>query len=924
MSVAARKVGPRLVYREAFAINDRPWVDYGRPGATLLQMAREVPVLPKHFFERHTDGVPFGEIKLNGFTIPHELWGTLKPRASAANDNKPIIISFHLAPGRGGGNSGKVIGQLVAALALTIVTAGLASGWAATYLGASQALFGAGTIGARVLAGAVGLVGALAISALAPPPARANFNQPQTNTDQTQPASATGNVLQPGGSIPRVIGTRKIFPPFIGEPVIELVGGDEVIECAVCANGPHKFESPSVQSVSIEDADDVEYETREGWDDDAPLTLVSRQGKGITPNIQMSYHAVDSSNQQQLAHPANPTKDLPVWHNISSFTNPDEIWVHLTLPSGISVNGSTNEVGIPFRIGIRKKGSSTWIQLPEIHLSDATLQQRKRALLFKFQKAPDLLPYVIPPQTGGFVYAHINVPGQSLDPLTAGWAADSYFVGPSGNDYMAYNTIGNTKVQNIALYDNRAEIFLDPATFTPGGYEIQIKRGTAYYRTSFNNANYTYGGVALDMFSYHMSGTSPIITMTRANLADLVQISRVQSIWNKYPILKPGLALLAIRARNRQLSDIAVIASGYVKDWDGTGWNNWVTTSNPAPHYVDILSGKLNLDPLDPSLRDDETIVEWRQTCEDNGWKCDLLVDDFRTQDALNLVAACGYAKTYQCEIYSVLVDLDRTAEDPVQSFSRRTCTNVRYERAFVRVPEGFIVNFTDKTQDYSGAQVIVYQRDRSIAQPGLLETTTYDGLVDRDAVIARAQFDLDQGNLRAVFYYLDAEIQTLNCRRGSLVALEHDVLSVNHGGAYIKRKITKEGNIIALELDSKIPTANEPDMHNVVDMHAIKDMHKVGMRAGIAIRRSDGTISSHAISNSIGEDNIVYLETPVADDDIFVSGEDSPDEACLVMSGLLGQEYLRLYVSDIQRGDGLNATLTLVDEAPELERYAA
>jgi hypothetical protein len=394
------------------------------------------------------------------------------------------------------------------------------------------------------------------------------------------------------------------------------------------------------------------------------------------------------------------------------------------------------------------------------------------------------------------------------------------------------------------------------------------------------------------------------------------------SIWNEAPVARMGtLALIALRARNRDVQNVSVIASGYVKDFTGA----WVTSSVPAYHYKDVLSGAQNLDPLPDELRSDTSLTAWKNLCIANGWKCDAIIDDFRTQDVLTLLASCGYAKPYQSEVYGVTVDDDRSGDDPIQIFNRRNATNFRWERAFARVPDGLIVNCVDKDNDYKPAQIVVYRRDRSLAVPGLFETVSYDGLVETDAVRARAQYDLDQADLRSIFYYFDTDIEAIVCRRGSLIGVQHDVLTQQMGDGLIKKKILNGDNeIVAIELDSTIPISNEPDMHAVTDMHAIKDMHKVGLKTGIAIRRNDGTISTHQVADPTGESDVIHLADAIGDTDAIVAQANDPKRPSLVTSGKLGTVYRRHLVSGITPGKDFQASLTSVDEAPELVRLAA
>lgn len=896
-------------------------------GQTLLEIVQSVPDLPPVFLSR-------GVVCINGMEIDREHWHVVRPKPSSAE--RPIAVTMHLPlqGGGGGGGSAKAIGAIVASLALVVLTAGIATFGIAAIDIAGTTLFAAGSISATVLAGAVGLAGALAISALTAPPtvggpgAIAGPGE-DANTDQKEAAAANGNIIDPGGSIPRVLGTRKTFPPFVCEPLVELVDDDEYVEALCALNGPHLLTDVRINDVGIDSADDVQVETREGWDDDAAVTLVTRQGRTIAPQIQLSVHTVDSDNQNRLAHQSDPDGDLPVWHQVTSRISPDEIWLHLLLPNGISVNGSTStDIRIPLRAQIRKRGDVAWINLPEFHLSDSTLQQRRRAIIFKFENDNGGALDDRPPQTGGFTYANVNVPAQTASPATSGWVADSYFVAGSGADYLNASNIGASKVQHMALFTNRVEVYLDPATFTAGAYEIRIMRGSAFQQSSFSDSAYTYSGSVKDFFTY--SGNSPTfaIPMSRSNLADVMQLIRVCSVWNEHPVQTTGLALIALKARNRNVQRISVSASGYVKDWVASpaGWTNWTTTSNPAPHYVDVLSGELNIDPLPDALRDDTSIVAWRTLCAANDWTCDAIVSDMRTVDVLSLLASCGYARPYQSDVYSVVVDNDRSADSPAQIFSRVNCSNVRMQRAFARVPDGFIITFRDdEAVDGDRSQIVVYQRDRSIATTGLFESVSYDGLTSEAKISARAQFDLDQGNLRSTFYYLDTDAEALVIRKGSLVGLQHDALLQQAGSARIASKLTTSpANITGFVLDSEIPITNEPDMMAMADILAVADMMLVGFQTAIAIRRRDGSISTHALSNATGSASTVTLSTMINDtNEIEALDQNGYQYGCMITAGLLGTEYRRLLVTAINPTKDLKATLTLVDEAPDLVRYS-
>jgi hypothetical protein len=195
--------------------------------------------------------------------------------------------------------------------------------------------------------------------------------------------------------------------------------------------------------------------------------------------------------------------------------------------------------------------------------------------------------------------------------------------------------------------------------------------------------------------------------------------------------------------------------------------------------------------------------------------------------------------------------------------------------------------------------------------------------LINLDKVEARALFDLDQANQRATFYSLDTDVESIVCRRGSLVALQHDVLTARAGDAHVKTKTLSGPNISGFVLDSVIPITNELNMHAVIDMHLVADMHLVGITTGIAIRRLDGTISTHLLSNVTGETATITLATPFTNTAEIVGYDDTSDEyGCLVVCGELNSEYRRLLVANITPGKDLRASLTLVDEAQDLVRF--
>lgn len=894
---------------------------------TLLEIVHAFDDLPPRFEER-------GTITINGHEIKRELWHVVRPKKPTGD--KPVAVTLHYPPRGGGGGGGgtlkSVIG-IVGAIALALVTYGIGSGFLFGTLGTLFSVGSFSLTGATLLAGAVGIAGALALSALTAPPTVGSgapalgSSVDDTNTDSKESASATGNVLVPGGSIPRVVGTRKVFPPLAGYPFVELIDDDEYVEGVYVLNGPHKLENIRLENSSIDDVEDVEVETREGWEDDPPLTRFNRQGRMTTPQIEMSVHKVVATAQQQILTQSDPRKSCPVWHGVVSRNDPDEIWLHLLFPSGISYQAGTTQIGIPFRMRMRRLGTTDWINFPEFHVAAATIAQLRKAVLIKWKNDE---PRQTVPASDGFVWAGTGIDLTSTDADLAHtdsfWTAHSHFT-QSGSTWLYNGAETTANIRNVNLFANRVEFYIDPAVIPRGQYEIQIKRGSIYIRSSFTQSTYVYGGFFINFFTWWVSGGINLAAGDRTNISDRCGLTRVVSIWNEYPIQESGFAIIAVRARNRSIQNLSVIASGYVPDWDGSGWTNWTTTSNPAPHYRDALVGQLNLDPLPLTLLGDTELLAWRTLCDDNGWTCDAIVDDQRLQDHLQLLASCGYAKPYQSDIYAVTVDNDRSQETPQAIFSPMNSSNFRFEKAFARVPAGLIISYRNNEQDDDRAQTIVYQSESGFSQdPTLLESVTFDGLVTEASVRARAKFDLDQANKRSTFYYLDTDIEGLPVRRGDLVGVQYDVIDRDASTARIVTVLKAGGNVTGFVLDSEIPVVNEVDMLSLPDILAVPDMLKVGLTTGIAVRHyGNGVVTTHALTGVTQDTATITLATPIADDGTIKGFDDTnAQHGCLITSGRLGSEYLRLLVAAIIPTKDMKCTLMLVDEAPTLARFGA
>ena len=201
--------------------------------------------------------------------VPREMWRYVRPKPCSVRNGKVIdvVVIFSLplgSPGGGGARGGSgggakknpiaTVATIAVLLAATVVSAG-----ALAPLDAG--LLGAGTIGAHLAGAAISLGGALAIAALVPPPSlRSNQGVVGADNGTNAAASLSGNVLAKGGSVPRVIGTHRIYPPIITPPLIEIVGDFTVAECVYGLAGPHALSNVLVGTTTEDNIPELQTE----------------------------------------------------------------------------------------------------------------------------------------------------------------------------------------------------------------------------------------------------------------------------------------------------------------------------------------------------------------------------------------------------------------------------------------------------------------------------------------------------------------------------------------------------------------------------------------------------------------------------------------------------------------------------------------
>lgn len=830
-----------------------------------------------------------GTVCINGHPVPRGAWHLVRPKAVTGGVQNAITV--HAPILGGGGDGGKNPLAILGGLALTILSGGAAGGLFATAGG----LFTAGSTSALFLAGGISLVGSLLLNALIPPPSLARDDD---GAETRREASARGNVLEPNGTVPRVVGERRMFPPLLMEPLVTFDGDDEIVEAVYGLSGPHRLRDIQAGAARIEDVQGLEMQTREGFPGAKRISLFRRYGRTDAVGQELRGHQVSADDGGLLDPSIDVSLAVPQPSLVATRRGPDVHELQLTFPQGLGRPNNPNDLlRVPIRIRIRPRGASAWRNLPEVHYQGADFRALRSTIRLVWRD-----PLVEAPTTAtgkGFVGMFFSTPGQTVAPMTVGWTADAHFYAGSGATFVDQNNLGSTGLRNYRMDRHACEFYLDPAEFPRGIYEVEIRRGCAIRNNSWSSSGYTVNGALLDLFAF--AGTNASIPFSRSELADTLVLQRSVSIWNRNPVTPGDFALIAVRGRNVSIERLSVEAGGYVRDWDGTGWNDWTVTSNPAPHYRDVLLGAQNADPLPAENIHDAGLVEWRAACEATGHECNAVMLDTSVAEALTIIAACGYARPYQSDRWGVIQDFDRSAEPVTQLFTPRNAANFNWSKAFPSLPDGLRITFDDAAQDYEARQISVFRRGIS-RDSGRMEQVRYEGVTTEAEAIARARYDLAQLELRATVFSVDVSQESLVSRRGDLVGLVHDAVARTGGFGRVV-----QGGTDGVVLEGAVTVSNEPPLEDVPDIWAVPDVWALGMTTRAVIRYPDGDVQEVALVNDTGQTDALQFAEIVP----FVP------VGALVSTHLMTTEFRRCLILDMTFKEDHEATLRLVDEAP-------
>lgn len=841
--------------------------------------------------DQYVDGLPgmvddlkdHLRVAVDGVEYSRDLWRITRPKPDMAVH---VQLRLHNL------KSAATFALIVAALAVNLIP------------GIGQ--FASAALSAAILTG-----GQLALNALFPAPRAAAGDADRGQGPGS--ASLAGNVLAKGRQLKRVMGTRRVAPDMIVWPLVEIIGEEEWIEAVFALAGPHSWADIRIGDTLASDMTDVFVETREGRRNEPALTLVTRYAFQDSPAIELSSHKLQEGDNNNLAVQSDPYSCVPRWHRVTSRGEADEIWIDLIFPEGIFDEGSTTaEMFVPVRFRMRQVGAAAWKNLPEVHFASKQARLIRKSVRLLWGDAPSPLP--TSPTTDGPVRAYRETPDQTSPPVEDdGWLADSRFSG--GVNYL--------DVQNVALYSDRAEFYLDDAGFPRGPYEIEVIKACVLATGSFTASTYVYDARTLNFFKFREGAAFEVPNNQRSRHGK-VTLSRLASVFNANPAPLGGDALLGFRGRGRSFQLITSTASGLVPTYDAAAgeWSGLAASSNPADHYRDVPAGELTATPLPTDLLDDTALLAFRQFCASNNLAVSAICDGTSLSVALQVAAAAGHGEPRQSDLWGVIWERDRSAEDPEGPFTPRNSRRGPFIKEFAERARAMIVTFADAANDYRDNEVIVYDDGIDPEDPDILfEERRCDFYTDLALVEDWGLLQLRMSRLRDTLYEREVTFDGRMVIRGDLVECQDEVWDHDTGSAVIKEILTSDGLVTGLRLDAEVPLVDEGLFNDVPDVKTVANVRLLGKSSGVRIRLDDGTILHKAITGPTGPDDEIIFATPftMPTANFGAGPEDSLTVGCLVAVGIMALESRRQIVASVTKKTVNSMRLKLFDEAPEI-----
>ena len=332
-------------------------------GLSLAQML-EASDLPQRYW-------PYLQVFVDDEEVPRDWWAQVRPKPNAR-----LFVRVNAMGGGGGGGKNPL--AIIGAIAVIAFAAWAAPALTAALFGVNVAavnaagVFTAMGLTKLVIAGSITMVGSLLVNAIAPTPNPSLRGNDAGLSTPTYAITGTTNRLNPYGPIPRVYGTRRLFPILAAKPYTETIGNERYMRLLLLVGyGPLKIEDIRIGSTPLSAFDGAEAEIREGWPSDQPITLYTQRIEEDALSI-----ALTASGG---------------WRTITSRPDAREINLDLSFDRGLAFfndQGGRSNATVEFDAEYREVGAASWQPIPWKAGGDAGFETAGKVTIVDSSSSP--------------------------------------------------------------------------------------------------------------------------------------------------------------------------------------------------------------------------------------------------------------------------------------------------------------------------------------------------------------------------------------------------------------------------------------------------------------------------------------------------------------------------------------------------------
>lgn len=842
------------------------------------------------------------KVTLNGIEIEPGVWHCVRPKEGT-------VVDINVIPQ--GGNGGKNPLAIVLTIALLIAAPYAGGAIAASMVGYAGITFATVVGGlAQAMTIAVGIVGALAINAIAPPP-KQNNRQLSNNPAEspTQFIEGASNRLTPYGVVPICLGRNRMFPLLAANNYTETVGENQYVRQLFTYGWG---ENLTLEELKIGETNISEFTN---------IDVIHKLNGNLHEPTEIYSNDVVQDNYNILLN------EVDGYTVRTTSLNVDEVILDVTFPRGlVTFDSSGNKIQTTVLLDVQYSvsGAGSWspsvssyksISQSDVNITASSILKTLGVYNEGYRK--DVV--VIDKFTG---QTSIILGTQIVE---SSLIAEGLQV-PNIPEYkIRLSTIivrtrrhkisGVITKEVISFTDDRDLTLIGTIIQSSGDFLVSVPSPTTSVRIASGGLSSS-GIYAIDARGEAIRKSHRIVFPSQGTydvrikrisldtdsdkIYDKVYLTSVKSFKYQTPVRLAGINGTALRIKatdqlNGSIDQFNAVVSSVVLDYNSDN-NDWIPaiTSNPASLYRYVLQCNANARALPDSKIDLETLQEWHTYCVEKNYTYNRVIDYRATVDEiLRDIASAGSASPTLIDGKRSVV-IDKIKEDIPQMVTPRNSWGYKGVMMYPTLPHALRMTFRNEDKGFIQDEIIVYNTGYDENNATLFETINLPSCTNSDLAYKTGVRHFRAAILRPEVHSWMMDFENLSFTRGARIKFISDTIKVGIGQARIKSIILNNDDtlVTGITFDDTITIPN----------------------AGFYFARyrlSDGNQHHQEIITSVGSFKTFNFVTPFTIDN-------SPEIGDLIYFCEVGKE-LDLIVTKIEPAADLTAKITAFNYAPEI-----